>query len=135
MGRLIFGMDADRVDLPRIADLVTRYGDDNGWDEFMVMKVNLLLEELALNVQHHGQVSGRRFDVEIASAGGQVSVDFTDDGVPFDPMSDAPEPDLVSGAGERRLGGLGVHLVRSLSGRVDYRYENGRNVLSLALCA
>ena len=132
---LVFGMPADEVDLGGIADLVSEYGDASGWDALTVMKVNLVVEELVLNVRDHGEVAGRRFDVEIRSSDSRVRLDFRDDGVAFDPLLEAPAPDLCSGLDERRLGGLGVHLVRSLAHSVDYRYEAGRNRLLVALCA
>ena len=135
MAQLVFGMSADQVNLSEIADLVSRYGVDQDWDDLMVMKVNLLLEELVLNVQDYGERPGRRIEVYIVSEPGRVCLNFSDDGVRFDPTSDAPAPDLESGVDERRVGGLGVHLVRMFADDVAYRYEGGRNLLSLAFCA
>ena len=134
MSLLVFGMSVDQVKLSEVADLVSVYGEDHGWDDFLVMKVNLMLEELVLNVRDHGEVLGRRFDVEIDSNPGLVSLDFSDDGVRFDPTTEAPAPDLLSGLDDRPEGGLGVHLVRSFADSISYRYEDGRNVLSLGLC-
>ena len=134
MNLLVFGMPADQVDLSKIASLVAGYGGAQGWDDLLLMKVSLLLEELVLNVQGYGQVAGRRFDVEIHSDSSRVSLDFSDNGVPFDPILDAPPPDLLSGIETRQLGGLGVHLVRSFADTIYYRYEDGRNVLSVGLC-
>ena len=51
MCSLVFGMSADQVDLGSISHLVSEYGDANGWDSLTVMKVNLLVEELVLNVR------------------------------------------------------------------------------------
>ena len=133
MCSLVFGMSADQVDLGSISHLVSEYGDANGWDPLTVMKVNLLVEELVLNVRDHGEVAGRRFEVEIRSGDSRVRLYFWDDGVPFDPVLEAPLPDLCASVEERRLGGLGVHLVRSLADSVDYRYEAGWNMLSVAL--
>ena len=131
---LVFGMPADQVKLSEIANLVSEYGDVHDWDEFLVMKVNLLLEELVLNVRDYGEISGRRFDVEIDSNSDRVCLDFSDNGVPFDPTTEAPAPDLVSGLDQRRAGGLGVHLVCSFADSIAYRYEDGRNMLSVGLC-
>ena len=78
------------------------------------MKVNLLLEELALNVQGYGEIDGQRFDVEINSNASQLSANFSDNGTPFDPTTDAPAPDIFSAWTTAQLDGLGVHLVRPL---------------------
>lgn len=133
MEKLAFGMPADQVDLVRVCDLVDRYGCENGWNSLTVMRVNLMVEELALNFRDYGAVPGRRLDVAIQSGDGGVTLDFCDDGVPFNPVCDGEAPDLCAGLEERKVGGLGLHLVRSLADTLDYRYEGGRNLLSLSL--
>ena len=56
---------------------------------------------------------------------------FSDRGIPFDPLAAAP-PDTAAPPAERRIGGLGIHVVRKLMDRVDYRRTgDGRNVLTL----
>jgi serine/threonine-protein kinase RsbW len=49
-----------------------------------------------------------------------------DDGHPFNPL-DHPEPDVHLPAEDRIPGGLGIHLVRKLADRMDYRRCAGRN--------
>jgi anti-sigma regulatory factor (Ser/Thr protein kinase) len=55
---------------------------------------------------------------------------FEDWGASFNPLTVAP-PDLVSDAGERDAGGLGVFIVRSVMDEMRYSREGGRNVLTL----
>ena len=80
----------------------------------------------------HGRRPRRRFDVMIREESpGRVRLDFRDDGEPFDPLSQAPAADLSSGAVDRGVGGLGIHLIRTFAAEAAYRREDGRNVLSL----
>ena len=58
----------------------------------------------------------------------KLGIEFRDFGRPFDPLQ-APPPDLDRPAGERPIGGLGIHLVRSLTDRVEYRRLGGANLL------
>ena len=53
-----------------------------------------------------------------------------DSGPPFNPL-DAPAPDLDSGIDDRKLGGMGLHLVRRYPDRIDYRCVDDRNILTL----
>ena len=48
-------------------------------------------------------------------------------------MSAVPPPDLVSGVDERRIGGLGIHLMKTLMDEVSYRREGEKNVLMLRI--
>ena len=123
-------MTADEVSLSKLAESIEQVGSRNGWDRNLVTRVNLVLEELVLNVRDYGQVDGRRFDVSFdSSSPDRLLIEFVDDGVPFDPTLDAPEPDLISGLDDRHAGGLGVHMVMSLVDSLEYAYSGGRNCL------
>ena len=132
---LTFGMQADQtIDLPRMVRMTTEYGQARDWNDCLLMHINLILEELAANVLLHGRRPRRRFDVTIREEPhGRVQLDFRDDDEPFDPLAEAPPPDLSSNALGRTPGGLGVHLIRSITAEAAYRREDGHNVLSLVL--
>jgi serine/threonine-protein kinase RsbW len=58
-------------------------------------------------------------------------VEVEDDGRPFDPLL-VPPPDLTLPLERRPIGGLGIHLIRSLMDEVAYARHDGRNVLKMA---
>ena len=60
----------------------------------------------------------------------EIVVVLRDNGNPFDP-SRAESPDLEASLADRTLGGLGIHLIQSLSDAVSYAREEDRNVLRL----
>lgn len=60
----------------------------------------------------------------------QVVIEFRDGGQPFDPL-EHPEADINLSADEREIGGLGILMTRQLMDAVEYRYECGKNVLTL----
>lgn len=102
-------------------------------DEERKNDLELALEETLVNIFHHaypdrpGQV-GLTCRIE----GGRLVVLIEDEGIPFSPV-EAATPDLTAEIEERQIGGLGVHLIRSLMDEVSYRREDGRNLLELAL--
>jgi anti-sigma regulatory factor (Ser/Thr protein kinase) len=59
-----------------------------------------------------------------------VSLEFRDQGEPFDPMAQTP-PDLDVPLEERPIGGLGLTLVRALADEARYAREGPVNVLRL----
>ena len=69
--------------------------------------------------------------LEIESEPDSIRIELSDRGRPFDPLTEAPEPDLTSAVGERRVGGLGVHLTKTLMDEVRYSREAHRNRLSI----
>lgn len=59
-----------------------------------------------------------------------VSICFADNGIPFDPV-EKPDPDVEELLRERKPGGLGIYLVKKRMDNVTYRYEGGRNCLTI----
>lgn len=132
---LSFTMPGESVDLRRITGLLTDFAELHSWGPTLLMRVNLILEELALNTRDYGEVPGRAILVSVRSTPSELVIDFRDDGSPFDPLADAPPPMLSGGLGERSAGGLGIHLVTRLVDRIEYsRTPDGYNRLSMAAC-
>jgi anti-sigma regulatory factor (Ser/Thr protein kinase) len=88
-------------------------------------------EEVLTNVANHGDaVAAREARIGLSLGFGEVSLQFTDEGRPFDPLA-APPPDLEAPAAERPIGGLGIHLVRSLVDAIAYARVGSQNVLTV----
>ena len=129
---LSMAIKTTRDELERIAGAIEDLGQQDDWPDDLVFRVNLVLEELILNIMDYGAEDGDPdISLDIASEGDSISIDLSDRGRPFDPLTEAPEPDLKAGVGERRVGGLGVHLTKTLMDDVRYSHEDGRNRLSI----
>ena len=121
--------------LGAIAAAVQGLGRREGWGEGFVYRLNVVLDELASNIILHGRECGRpvpRITIRIRCRHPEVVVEVCDNGRPFDPSSDAPPPLILeAGASSVPVGGLGLHLVRSMVDTLSYRREDGRNRLTL----
>jgi serine/threonine-protein kinase RsbW len=92
----------------------------------------LALEEIFMNVVMHGSPAGPtpRVEVSLALCDGCLTLMIEDDGPSFDPLSLAA-PDVTASLEERRVGGLGVYLVRQMMDEVCYQRLGARNQLSM----
>ena len=117
--------------LQAIATAVEDLGHREGWGESLTFKVNLVLDELASNIISHGGQEGRRnpdIEIEIASRSDELVIEISDDGRPFDPLGDAPPAAVIDDDTQTApVGGLGLHLVKSMVDSLSYRHEDGRN--------
>lgn len=95
--------------------------------------MNVALDELLTNTSVHGFAGreGGEVTVEVELRPDRLSVTLTDDGRPFDPFGMAV-PDTALPVEERRIGGLGIHLVRRMMDEVSYHRRGDRNVVVLA---
>ena len=129
---LILTVLSGREELDRITESIEALAEEEEWPPDLLFRINLVLEELVLNIMDYGH-DDNEHDIEIALTSGAdaVTINITDGGRAFDPLTDAPEPDTTGPIESRSIGGLGVHLAREMMDEMTYRRENGRNHLTL----
>ena len=121
-------------ELNRIASIVEEIGEKEDWPPDLVFKVNLILEELGLNIINYGHTGGlHEIDITITSTDEELKIEIVDDGKPFDPITDAPIPDVNAPMEERGIGGLGVHLVQEMTDVMRYRRVRDTNQVMLVI--
>jgi serine/threonine-protein kinase RsbW len=98
----------------------------------VIYNVRLALEEILTNTIKFGYPDAlpHEIAVNLTLAPGEAILVIEDDARAFDPQTE-PKPDLTPPLEQRPLGGLGLHLVRSLSSRMTYRRQNDKNILEL----
>lgn len=114
-------IDADVRHLATVRAFVRdRIGRVGGSDEMCADLVQAV-DELVCNVIGHGY-AGRpgRIEVAFLESPDEIAVRIRDGAPPFDPRT-VPEPDLDLPLERRRLGGMGVHLARTLTDGLDHR--------------
>ncbi len=129
-----FSLNGNLSELERLAAEVTRFCRESSLDEDAEFHLNLVLEELFVNTVRHGGCEGMQNSarVRLLAAAGGVEVEFADRGLPFDPTA-VPPANIHAPLDERRIGGLGIHLVRSLMRDVHYRRTGDWNQMSMIL--
>ena len=132
MSDLILKVLSDREELDKITESIEAFAEEEEWPPELLFRINLVVEELVLNIMDYGH-DDNEHEIEIAltSAADAVTINITDEGHAFDPLTDAPEADTTGPVENRSIGGLGVHLAREMMDEMAYRRENGRNFLTL----
>ena len=120
-------------EMTRLAKFVEEFATTHDLAEAERARLLIVLEELLTNVAKYGydaDGAAGTVTVVLALEGDRLSIEFEDDGKPFDPLAQAP-PGLDQAVEERSVGGLGLHIVRSLVEAARYAREEGRNRLVL----
>src|SRR4051812_9145940 len=97
-------------ELERLAAGLETFGEEHGLSPKTIGILNVVLDELVTNAITHGQASGV-IVIRITPVDGVLEITMKDEGAAFNPLT-LPEPDLVAGLEERKIGGLGIHFVR-----------------------
>lgn len=99
----------------------------------IMIKVNIVLDELLSNIVKYSFPDGEEHDIDIMLelfTTGKLTIQLTDAGVPFNPF-DAPEPDLSIPLEDRDIGGLGILLVKKLMDEYSYKRQVNLNITSM----
>lgn len=120
----------NREQLELIPAAVEEFAERDNWPPDLVFKLNLVLEELGVNIVNYSGATGD-IEISLASNDETVTVEISDDGRPFNPLLDQETPDVSAPLDDRPIGGLGIHLVRTMMDELWYSRENGKNKLAM----
>ena len=102
--------------------------------EKVIRQFDIAIDELFTNIASYayekGQEGAVTVQLEKEDSPPAIQISFIDSGIPFDPLSHE-EPDVSLGVEERSIGGLGIFLVKKIMDDVQYRFENGKNIITI----
>lgn len=127
-------LTADAGALPVVESALEIFVEENELPPRTGYTLALIVEELVTNIVKYGYAGADAGPLKLTVKldDGRVVGTLVDAGAPFDPTSMAA-PDVEAEMEERRIGGLGVHLVRTMSEDFTYRRDDGHNVISFRL--
>ena len=131
--RASIALRSEATELIRLEAFAEAFARDCGFADDERARLLVILEELFTNVVAHGygaQFRAGNVAVALGWRRGRLTIDFGDDGPPFDPLGH-PRPDLDAPAEQRPIGGLGIAIVRALVDRARYRRKGDCNHLRL----
>jgi serine phosphatase RsbU (regulator of sigma subunit)/anti-sigma regulatory factor (Ser/Thr protein kinase) len=99
----------------------------------LAFTANLCLEELIANIILHGLDGdpGHEIEVFMNRSADWLEIILKDDAPKFDPFAEAPEPDLDLDLDDRPIGGLGVHMVKTMMDAAHAYYDGKGNLIVL----
>lgn len=109
-----------------------KFCQENSLDTQLSLELQLVVEELVVNIIHHGTAENEEtpIDIFLAVTDHVLNITVEDEGCPFDPLAHQAQ-DLDIPFEEREIGGLGVLLVKELMDSVSYCYDRGKNIVRL----
>ena len=121
--------------VPEIGQVNSRFNalsKQHGLSDPLRRKMNVVFDELLNNIISYAYQDDQEHEIEIKIelTEEKLTVSIVDDGLPFNPLGvEAPNSDIPME--ERKVGGLGIHLVRSIIDKVSYQRRIDKNVLTL----
>jgi len=126
-------LPATLENLRRWTEAVSERAREQGLAQKKIGKIELALEEALVNICNYSYPE-EPGDAEVSCKqdNGRFIIEITDSGIPFS-MASLSAPDLTSSIEKRKIGGLGIFLIKKMVDEVKYRREGSFNILNLTM--
>lgn len=98
----------------------------------ITVNINLAIEEALSNIIFYAfpDKGIHEIKVSVMLNNDILRIKITDDGIPFNPLSQQ-QPDITLSAEERPVGGLGIFLISQIMDKMHYTRHKDQNILTL----
>ena len=126
-------VDAIIENIDMVTEFVDDFLDSNDCPMKTKVQMDIAIDEIFSNISFYAYKDGVgkatvRVDIQDDPRG--VCMTFIDSGIPYNPL-DKEDPDVTLSAEERKIGGLGIYIVKKNMDEMRYEYSDGKNQLSL----
>jgi anti-sigma regulatory factor (Ser/Thr protein kinase) len=109
-------------DIPRVIEFVVSWLQGQGQGKYS-FPVETAVDEASTNVIKHAYGGkGGFFEISCDMQGSDIVIRIRDRGSPFDPGS-VPQPDVSAGLEDRKIGGLGIYIMKKMMDEVNYSFD------------
>ncbi|HUT37997.1 MAG TPA: ATP-binding protein [Methanoregula sp.] len=124
-------LKAEISEIPRVSAALENVMLGHSFSNEEILDAQLAVEEAVTNIIMHGY-EGHAGEIHITchATRGIIEIQIEDTAPLFNPLS-VPDPDVTTDIQDRRMGGLGIFLIRRVMDDVMYRNVQGKNILVL----
>lgn len=125
-----------KAEIDRVDDVISFINAELAQYEVPVktlMQLDIAAEEIFVNIARYAyapEEGEAAIGVSVEEDPPCAVIRFADRGRPYDPLS-REDPDITLGIEDRKIGGLGVYMVRKSMDEVTYTWEDGQNILTI----
>ena len=126
-------MPADRKNIPAVIEFVNRELDALGCSLKAEAQIDIAIDEIYSNIVKYGyEEEGGEVTVSFDTSEEPLAMtlSFRDEGKPFNPL-ERRDPDVTLSAKDRKIGGLGIFMVKKSMDDIHYEYRDGKNILTI----
>ncbi len=91
-------------------------------------QIEIIVDEIYSNIVNYSNAT--KMELKCSILNGRLMLQFKDNGIPYNPL-EQDAPDITLNAMERKIGGLGIYMVKNMSDDITYQYLANKNVLTI----
>lgn len=120
----------DIASISTISDFFDRCIEDFAIPMRIAYSLKVVADEIYSNIVHYSEAKAA--EILFRNDAEKIILVFEDDGNPYNPL-EAEEPDITAGIEDRKIGGLGLFMVKKMAESVVYEYTAGKNQMTVIL--
>ena len=124
---------ADKKELSKVMDFVTKELEKQNCNSKTINNITLAIEEVFVNIASYSYKEKNGTCLLKINFDGNRTFNFIfeDSGIKFNPL-DSKDPDISLKVDERDVGGLGIFLTKKIMDKIDYKYEDNKNIVTIS---
>ena len=129
-------VSADRGEFPVLQQWLVSIAAELDMQERIRKQLMICCDEIFTNIASYAYQDNNgsiTVVVEFVPETQSLRIIFSDSGTAFNPL-EISEPDTSSALSERKIGGLGMFMVKKMMDSVEYCRQDGKNILTLTKC-
>lgn len=124
-------LKAELTRLDEVIEFLNKELEAENCSMFTILQMDIAVEELFVNIASYAyNPEEGAVTIQVVFEYDMVHVIFIDSGRPYNPW-EKKDPDTTLNAEERKVGGLGIYMVKKSMSYVDYSYADGKNILTI----
>jgi anti-sigma regulatory factor (Ser/Thr protein kinase) len=117
--------------LQAVSGMVEDFIKTSRLDGALIPQLQLVLEELFVNSVKYNPRNNHPVHISLIRDVDRIVIIFTDFKVPPFDVTRVPTYKSEQGLAERRIGGVGIHLVKKMMDDINYEYQDGNSRITL----
>lgn len=122
-------IEAKKENMSVVYDFVNKYLE--GIPAKAKNHINIGVDEVFSNISRFAYAPEIGNVIIRIAVGDEVVIEFEDEGIRYNPLENK-DPDITLSIEERRIGGLGIFLLKKIMDDVSYSYQNEKNILTIS---
>ena len=126
-------VDATLENLDKVIQFVEEHLERVGCLQKIKTEIDVAVDEIFANISSYAyspKVGDATIKIEFDNELKEVEITFIDSGKPYNPL-EKEDPDVTLPLEKRKIGGLGIYMVKKSMDDMKYEYKNNHNILKI----
>lgn len=126
-------LDALVQNIPELTAFVEDFLEPYECPKKVLVQLDVAIDEIFSNISRYAYPDGTgkvKIIIDYIESPKGIKLIFEDEGIRYNPL-EKEDPDTNIPLEERRIGGLGIFIVKKTMDCMEYTYENGKNILTI----